>query len=404
MTTAIYGNSLYTIVEGPEWTTAQDNAIDAGGFLVALSTKEEENFVKNFIKPLPTLDEGWWWMGAVETSDTNLWSWSNGEEWDYENWYEGLPFAYPGSGGYAEFRYDSSDFSGFIDAEENDGDWATTFNSSERNGVAEIPLNLSADLPETVEEGTEFTVNINLTAGATGSKLTQGSTIWYTYEITGVDGNGDPDVYSVTDSGQIDSNGQFDDEDGVSGLQVTIEKDLVLGDDEFRLTFYSADPRDTGSELGFTEAAAYRDAIQIDIDQAEGGEIIDGALVADILSAPDPITGIFDGPGTVNLNNKGVTPFTLFGSDELNVEAIKVDSLAFGGKDSRIGVAQKKNGSPFAAYEDANEDGELDLVVKVETSTFAGMAPSEPFEVFGSLNDGTEVVFGLNEGDSINFI
>ena len=127
-------------------------------------------------------------------------------------------------------------------------------------------------------------------------------------------------------------------------------------------------------------------------------------MVADILSAPDPITGIFDGPGTVNLNNKGVTPFTLFGSDELNVEAIKVDSLAFGGKDSRIGVAQKKNGSPFAAYEDANEDGELDLVVKVETSTFAGMAPSEPFEVFGSLNDGTEVVFGLNEGDSINFI
>ena len=77
MTTAIYGNSLYTIVEGPEWTTAQDNAIDAGGFLVALSTKEEEKFVKNFIQPLPTLDEGWWWMGAVETSDTNLWSWSN---------------------------------------------------------------------------------------------------------------------------------------------------------------------------------------------------------------------------------------------------------------------------------------------------------------------------------------
>ena len=171
----------------------------------------------------------------------------------------------------------------------------------------------------------------------------------------------------------------------------------------------SADPRGTGSELGFTEAAAYRDAIQIDIDQAEGGEIIDGALVADILSAPDPITGIFDGPGTVKLNNKGVTPFTLFGSDELNVEAIKVDSLVFGGENiggenSGIGVAQKKNGSPFASYEDVNGDEFLDLVVKVETNAFAGVAPTEPFEVFGSLTDGTEVAFGLNEGDSINFI
>ena len=35
----------------------------------------------------------------------------------------------------------------------------------------------------------------------------------------------------------------------------------------------------------------------------------------------------------------------------------------------------------------------------------AGVAPTEPFEVFGSLTDGTtQVVFGLNEGDSINFI
>ena len=42
--------------------------------------------------------------------------------------------------------------------------------------------------------------------------------------------------------------------------------------------------------------------------------------------------------------------------------------------------------------------------IKVKTSAFAGMAPSEPFVAFGSLNDGTEVVFGLNEGDSINFI
>ena len=123
---------------------------------------------------------------------------------------------------------------------------------------------------------------------------------------------------------------------------------------------------------------------------------------------PDPITGTFDGPGTVNLNNKGVTPFTLFGSDEVNVSDIKVDSLVFGGENSGIGVAQKKNGSLFASYEDVNEDGELDLVVKVETSAFAGMAPTEPFEpfeVFGSLTDETtQVIFGLNEGDSINFI
>ena len=61
----------------------------------------------------------------------------------------------------------------------------------------------------------------------------------------------------------------------------------------------------------------------------------------------------------------------------------------------------------MASYEDVNEDGELDLVVKVETNALAGVAPTEPepFEIFGSLTDGTtQVVFGLNEGDSINFI
>ena len=43
--------------------------------------------------------------------------------------------------------------------------------------------------------------------------------------------------------------------------------------------------------------------------------------------------------------------------------------------------------------------------INVDTNAFAGVAPTEPFEVFGSLNDGTtQVVFGLNEGDSINFI
>ena len=70
-----------------------------------------------------------------------------------------------------------------------------------------------------------------------------------------------------------------------------------------------------------------------------------------------------------------------------------------------MSVTQKKNGSFFAACEDVNGDEFLDLVVKDETSAFAGVARTEPVEVFGSLNDGTtQVVFGLNEGDSINFI
>ena len=119
------------------------------------------------------------------------------------------------------------------------------------------------------------------------------------------------------------------------------------------------------------------------------------------------ITGIFDGPGTVNLNIKGATPFTIFGSDDINVSEIEVDSLVFGGAESGIGVAQKEDESFFASYEDVNGDEFLDLVVKVKTNAFAGVAPTEPepFEIFGSLNDGTtQVVFGLNEGDSINFI
>ena len=190
-------------------------------------------------------------------------------------------------------------------------------------------------------------------------------------------------------------------------------------DPEFYLPWYRTEPNnfqneDYGSiswskyftEVESVEYPAGLNDMQTDFPIRNSDKPVFGIAEIKLPSKPepDPITGIFDGPGTVNLNNKGVTPFTLFGSDEINVSDIKVDSLVFGGEDSTIGVAKKKNGTLFAAYEDVNGDEILDLVVKVETSAFAGVAPTEPFEVFGSLTDETQVVFGLNEGDSINFI
>ena len=274
MTTAIYGNSLYVISPGPTWEEAEANANLYGGHLAEINSQDENDFLYQ------TYGIGFW-IGLNDLDQEGVYVWSTGrtlEETGYENWHDGevLP---PQPNNFSFYEQDYVWFHPNMSGDWDDQHWqypgdgdttgVISFNP-EAYGIAEIPLNLSTDLPESVEEGTEFTVDINLTTSTTGSELTQGSTIWYTYEITGVDDNGDPDLYSGTGSGLIDVNGQFDDEDGVLGLQVTIDKDWVFDDDLFRLTFYSDDPSGTGSELGFTDPAAYRDTIQIDIDQEEG--------------------------------------------------------------------------------------------------------------------------------------
>jgi len=265
-----------------------------GGDLVTINSFDEDIFVWNKYKYQDLSNDGYnwgYWIGlkrdpGSDFKSSSSWYWSSGQELTYLN--QSFNPEGPGepNGGSGDLY---THIWGYMEGVNEEPLWNDATNignpgtkSFPQVGVAEIPLNLSADLPTSIEEGTEFTVDITLTAGTAASELTQGNTIWYTYPITGVDGNGDPYVDSVTGNGLIDANGQFDDGDGVLGLQITIDKDWILDDDQFLLTFYSDDPNGTGSELGFSDPAAYLDAIQINVDQSEGGEIFNGVLVTTI--------------------------------------------------------------------------------------------------------------------------
>ena len=52
MTTAIWGNSLYTIVDGPSWTTADTNARNLGGYLVTINNSFENYWLVDTFEPL----------------------------------------------------------------------------------------------------------------------------------------------------------------------------------------------------------------------------------------------------------------------------------------------------------------------------------------------------------------
>ena len=121
---------------------------------------------------------------------------------------------------------------------------------------------------------------------------------------------------------------------------------------------------------------------------------------------PDPLTGILDAPEKVKLRNKGETKFILFGSDEIDVTRIDLRSLGFGNEaDLVVNPSIKKNGRILASLEDENDDGIIDLRVKVDTSSLAAIIPRGTTDIraFGQYGDGTELVFGLDVDESVLF-
>ena len=88
-----YGNSYYTIVDGPSWTQAEANANDVGGHLVAFSSRAEESFVVNYVESISR--QPWWWMGLEYIPARSEMEWKNGEPYEYKNWYSRPGLSYP---------------------------------------------------------------------------------------------------------------------------------------------------------------------------------------------------------------------------------------------------------------------------------------------------------------------
>ena len=199
MDAVIRGNSLYTIVEGPTWEKAQDNALALGGNLATILDEEENLFVANsfsdsnlsgytdgkvYDNPLfKSIEEDIYWIGLTKASGS--WEWVTGESLssNYQGWGPLAPFGDNGTLDRAAMITEGYDTTVAAPWVESAGNWDNNVSGGEFEwfGIAEIPLNLSITTSSTPTEGAGvFTTSINLSAGSkTSGNLAEGVQVFW---------------------------------------------------------------------------------------------------------------------------------------------------------------------------------------------------------------------------------
>ena len=103
MANVIRGNSLYTIVDGPSWTQAEENAKKLGGHLTTIQTSEENRFIATRLKDenkyytSDVTDADRYWIGLTKGNSPlrsgwngiGVWEWISGESVQFTNWITG---------------------------------------------------------------------------------------------------------------------------------------------------------------------------------------------------------------------------------------------------------------------------------------------------------------------------
>ena len=187
MTTAIYGNSLYTVVDAVElsWNSARQEAIALGGDLVVIESDNENNFLFDYYRSALDADTGeinptnigGLYIGLSDEEEEGTWVWVNGVSLDddaYTNWTIGNPSNSNNGEDYGELLIKDAP------AEYNESKWNDTAGTYQ--GIAEIPLNLSITTSSTPKEGAGiFSTSINLSAGTEASgNLVEGAEVYWT--------------------------------------------------------------------------------------------------------------------------------------------------------------------------------------------------------------------------------
>jgi uncharacterized repeat protein (TIGR02059 family) len=139
----VRGDSMYTIVDGQSWSTAQSNARALGGNLVTINDSDENTWLHD------TFDIGadgnLFWTGYSDNNSEGNWRWVSGEISSYTNWQINQPNNANISSTYGEnymnlglFGSSSDEWNDFPDVlvpgEPYYGDWLN------HRGIAEIPL------------------------------------------------------------------------------------------------------------------------------------------------------------------------------------------------------------------------------------------------------------------------
>jgi hypothetical protein len=93
----------YKLFQNPKtWTEARSHCKSLGGYLVTVTSKEEQKFLFNQILRYSKKDI---WAGATDKDEAGNWKWITGEKFDYTNWKRGEPNNENGIEDCLEFRW-----------------------------------------------------------------------------------------------------------------------------------------------------------------------------------------------------------------------------------------------------------------------------------------------------------
>jgi hypothetical protein len=85
------GHRYQLVNQSMTWGEASAYAQEQGGYLVTLTSKEEQTFIEELIKKEGKKDA--FWLGA--SIEGKKWQWTSGEPWQYTNWMKKRPVGDP---------------------------------------------------------------------------------------------------------------------------------------------------------------------------------------------------------------------------------------------------------------------------------------------------------------------
>lgn len=173
----ILGDHLYTIVSGPDWNQASEQADQLGGYLASINNAEENSFLVDQISGISPSKTAYGYDGYKITwigleKPENSWQWSNGEPLTYTNWNGAIP---SGDGAIAEISLTKLTTPPATGAREA-GDWNDAPDNEQylnyiAGGIAEIPFIRRDDSAYVIVEGNTW-AEAQANALALGGNLT----------------------------------------------------------------------------------------------------------------------------------------------------------------------------------------------------------------------------------------
>lgn len=126
------------------------------------------------------------------------------------------------------------------------------------------------------------------------------------------------------------------------------------------------------------------------LEVSDGAEIDSDDMILTIEIAPIDID-IKPGsdPNPINQGSNGLIPVAIFSSPEFDATTVLPETVSLGG----AGVAVRGKGTKYMAHEqDVNGDGDIDLIVQVETDGLDQVGANGEVELTAETSDGTSII------------